>query len=174
MVTSYFIGSQSLKKDSVKISESYENPAAVNVLQSAQGDGFSNNTSEVDFDMSKNTSNNIGQNSNQNLSENNQESLIKVSLKIEDKNYETEISKESSAYELMQELKMQGLQFSGLEYAGIGFYVTEINGLKEDKKSGLYWTLYINEKESNVGVSSLILKDGDSVEWKYENRNKNN
>jgi len=97
--------------------------------------------------------------------------LITTSLKVQDQSYTVKIKEGSSAYELMLELKKQGLTFSGSEYSGIGFYVSEINGLVENKKTRAYWTVYINGKQSNLGVSALILKENDTIEWKYETRN---
>lgn len=86
--------------------------------------------------------------------------------------YETVIEKGSSAYDLMEELRdTQKLLFDSEYYTGIGFFITSLSGIKQNPKNSEYWTLYINEKESQVGVSAYILKNGDSVEWKLEDRN---
>jgi hypothetical protein len=65
----------------------------------------------------------------------------------------------------------QGLLFESEYYTGMGFFITSLSGTKQNPKNSDYWTLYINNKESQTGVSSALLKNGDSVEWKLENRN---
>jgi CHASE3 domain sensor protein len=157
LLASYFVGLQSNR--SIKLEESSQNPATAS--QEASNLGVTSTSSQ-----NKNVSNQ----SETDLVEKNQP-LITASLKVQDQTYSTQIKEGSSAHELMIELQKQGLTFSGVEYSGIGFYVSEINGLKEDKKARSYWTLYINGKESNLGISALILKNNDTIEWKYETRN---
>lgn len=164
LVVSYFIGSQENKNNSTKITESSQNLAVVQ------------NTQKFVTTTEESTSVSGGSIAQNNLTQPNSQNyqnavLIPVSLKVQEKTYTIKIKEGSSAYELMKQLQIQGLQFSGVEHIGIGFYVSEINGLTEDKKARSYWTLYINGKESNVGVSALTLKSDDIIEWKYETRN---
>lgn len=58
--------------------------------------------------------------------------------------------------------------FSGKEYSGLGFFVEEINGVKNNTQEGRYWIYYINGKKAQVGISSYILKPNDIIMWKYE------
>lgn len=97
---------------------------------------------------------------------------ITVTLAIPQKTYETNVENKSSVYDLMEHLRnTQGLLFESEYYTGMGFFITSLSGTKQNPKNSDYWTLYINDKESQTGVSSALLKNGDSVEWKLENRN---
>lgn len=78
----------------------------------------------------------------------------------------------SSVYDLMENLKKQDkLRFSGTNYPGIGFFVEEINDIKNDPKENRFWLYYVNGKEANVGISGYILKPGDVIEWKFDKVN---
>lgn len=97
---------------------------------------------------------------------------ITVTLAIPQKTYGTSVENKSSVYDLMEHLRnTQGLLFESEYYTGMGFFITSLSGIKQNPKNSEYWTLYINDKESQTGVSSALLKNGDSVEWKLENRN---
>jgi len=160
VASAYFVGLQT-KSHSVKLQESSENPA----VKSSQDDLLKNEQSEISGQNNQNQKNNESQISGE------VEKLIDVSLKVQDKTYTVKIKEGSFAYDLMEQLKNQGFSFSATEYSSLGFFVTEINGIKEDRKNSTYWTLYLNNKEATTGVSKLILKNGDLIEWKYENRN---
>jgi hypothetical protein len=154
----YFVGLQT-KNNSIKIEENSENPADKSLQNNLKN--IQSETSEPNNQNQKNDNEQIKQDI---------EKLVSVSLKVQDKNYTTKIKEGSSAYDLMNQLKTQGFIFSATKYSDLGFFVTEINGVKEDRKNHTYWTLYVNGKEAMVGASQLILKEGDSIEWKYENR----
>jgi hypothetical protein len=55
-----------------------------------------------------------------------------------------------------------------IKYFGnaLGYLVTEIDGISS--QANLYWILYVNGTISNLGIDSEILKDGDKVEFRYE------
>lgn len=70
------------------------------------------------------------------------------------------IKKGSSVYD--------ALKASGLSFSGSTSYITSINGLSEKdcgKKSG--WTFYVNGSLPMSPCGKYILKDGDSIQWKY-------
>jgi len=46
-------------------------------------------------------------------------------------------------------------------------FVEAINGL-ENGENGSYWQYYVNDKYANLGCSNYILKDNDTVEWRFE------
>ena len=119
---------------------------------------------------SKSTQSETSQKNNEEQAEKDVENLISASLKVQDKTYSTKIKEGSCAYDLMNALKTQGFSFSATKYSSLGFFITEINGVKEDRKNSTYWTLYINGKEAAVGASQLILKEGDLIEWKNEKK----
>ena len=50
--------------------------------------------------------------------------------------------------------------------AGLGEFVEEINGVKPAQDE--FWAFYVNSQSSNVGASSYLPKDGDSLEWRLE------
>ncbi len=54
----------------------------------------------------------------------------------------------------------------GKEYSGLGFFVTQINELKQGEGKNLFY--YVNNEEASVGVSSYKPKEGDIVEWKLK------
>lgn len=94
---------------------------------------------------------------------------ISISLKVLDKKYELEINEGSNVFEAMKKLqdeKENEFSFNYKEYPSLGVFVYEINGMKGE--AGAYWIYYVNEKEASVGVSSYILKEGDSILWKQE------
>jgi hypothetical protein len=57
-------------------------------------------------------------------------------------------------------------RYTSREYPGLGSFVESINGIRPS--AGYYWILYKAGKKSSVGASSITLRSGDIVEWKYE------
>jgi len=83
---------------------------------------------------------------------------------------ETEIKIGDSAYDLMENLKSENkINFFGRNYPGLGFFVEEINGVKNNP-SGENWIYYVNGEPAPVGISNYILKNNDIIEWKYEEK----
>lgn len=108
----------------------------------------------------------------QEVAENTLKEPITITFTLPRKTYEVIVENTSSVYELMEHLRnTQGLLFESEYYTGMGFFITSLSGTKQNPKNSEYWTLYINGKESQTGVSSALLKNGDIVEWKLENRN---
>lgn len=103
------------------------------------------------------------------------ESKIKnpTTLKIAGEEYSTEFKEGTTVFELMQTLTAMSIKpfsFSGKDYgAGMGYFVEEINGIKNDPQTGKYWIYYVNNKSAQVGISNYIINRGDVIEWKYEN-----
>ncbi|MCW1930413.1 MAG: DUF4430 domain-containing protein [Candidatus Kerfeldbacteria bacterium] len=75
-----------------------------------------------------------------------------------------------TVYNVMTLAKEDGFAFVEKNFPGIGKYISTILGLKEDKRAGFYWSLYINGKYSSVGVSQATVHDGDTVTWKFERK----
>ncbi|MDP2709018.1 MAG: DUF4430 domain-containing protein [bacterium] len=98
------------------------------------------------------------------------EEKIKAVTMIDGVKFAAEIKTGATAHDLMNELKAENkINFSGKNYPGLGFFVEEINGLKNNS-SGKNWVYYVNGRPAPVGVSNYILKDGDIIEWKYEEK----
>lgn len=88
---------------------------------------------------------------------------------INDTQYPLSLPEKSTAYDAMQAL-VQRKQISILmkEFSGIGYFVEEINGLKNNNQTGEYWIYYINDQSAKVGISAYTLKQNDKITWKYE------
>ena len=98
------------------------------------------------------------------------EEKIKVVMLINGVKYEAAVKPGGSVYDLMNLLKNENkINFSGKNYSSLGFFVEEINGLKNNP-SGANWLYYINGQPAPVGVSNYIIKVNDIIEWKYENK----
>lgn len=98
------------------------------------------------------------------------EEKIKAVMIINDNKYEAEIKAGSSVYDLMNLLKNQNkIDFSGKNYSGLGFFIEEINGLKNNlgRKN---WVYYINDKPAPVGISNYLINNNDIIKWKYEKK----
>lgn len=91
---------------------------------------------------------------------------ITVSLNTLDKNYSVKVEKDATVYDVMKNAEKEGFSFLGREYPQLGFFVDEINGIKNE--SNKYWIYYVNETEASVGVSKYIIKEGDIISWKQE------
>jgi len=95
---------------------------------------------------------------------------IQATLLIDNVKYETKVAVGSSVYDLMVLLKNQGkIDFKVKNYLELGFFIDEINGVKNDP-SGMNWLYYVNGKSAQIGVSYYLIKAGDQIEWKYENK----
>jgi len=96
------------------------------------------------------------------------DNLIATSFSVGKKSFKEKLKEGSTAYDLMQKLKEDGLiSFTSDYYEGVGYFVTSLDGTRNDGQQGKYWTYYVNEKEATVGASLYVLKDGDSVTWRY-------
>jgi hypothetical protein len=94
---------------------------------------------------------------------------IAATIKINDQQYELSLSEKSTVYDALQKLTMEKkITISMKEFSGLGYFVEEINGTKNDNQAGQYWIYYINGQSAKVGISSYILKNNDLITWKYE------
>ena len=98
------------------------------------------------------------------------EEKIKVVIIISGVQYEAEIVAGSSVYYLMNILKAENkIDFKGKNYPAMGFFVEEINGLKNNP-AGKNWIYYVNGQPAPVGISNYLIKANDIIEWKYEEK----
>lgn len=94
---------------------------------------------------------------------------ISITLKILDKNYEITVAENSTVYETMKKMMdARQIQFSTQEYSGLGHFVEEINGVKNNKQAGIYWFYYLNNQPATIGISNYHLKPNDIISWKYD------
>ncbi len=97
------------------------------------------------------------------------EAAQQYALYVGEKKYEIAVPENSTVYDLMNTLKQRGnIDFKGQTSTGLGFFVEEINGIKNNTANNTYWIYYINGKMAGVGISNYILKPNDIISWKYE------
>lgn len=90
-----------------------------------------------------------------------------VSLDDKKTSYNLSLGSEKNIFDAMNELAFSSyFKFSGKNFSGMGFFVDEINGTKNSLTKN--WVYYINGKYATVGISGYYLKNGDIIEWKYE------
>lgn len=94
---------------------------------------------------------------------------IPAVLEAEGKRYELEVAPESTAYDLMLLAQEEtDFSFSGREFAGLGFFVEEIQGKRQNPREGRYWIYSVNGQKVELGVSLYKLKANDVISWSYE------
>lgn len=94
---------------------------------------------------------------------------IATTIKINEQPYELSLPEKSTVYDAMQTLiKDKKITVTMKEFSGLGYFVEEINGTKNDNQAGKYWIYYINGQSAKVGISSYILKNNDLITWKFE------
>ena len=97
------------------------------------------------------------------------EQFIPVILEIEGSVYEISVKRNSSVYDAMVKVQETlDLRFDGSEFLELGFLIEEINGLRQNPRTGQYWIYYVNDKKANVGISAYILQKNDVILWKYQ------
>lgn len=75
--------------------------------------------------------------------------------------------KQITVYDFMQKLQKEGeITFKDKTYAGMGKFIEEINGIKNNGEKN--WIYYVNNVKANIGVSNYKINKGDIVSWKYE------
>lgn len=94
---------------------------------------------------------------------------IPATLAINDTTYQLNINPGSSVYELMEEAKKTGLNYQTKNFgSGLGYFVEEINNIKQKPRENLYWIYYINGAKAQIGISNYIIQPNDLITWKYE------
>ncbi|MCM2339291.1 MAG: DUF4430 domain-containing protein [Burkholderiales bacterium] len=92
--------------------------------------------------------------------------LIKITVEINDKKYESTLPENSNIYEHMEQLQKEGkVTFKYKNYPGMGKFIEEINNIKNGEKS---WIYYVNNKKATIGISNYKIENGDVVSWKLE------
>lgn len=72
----------------------------------------------------------------------------------------------TSLIDAMHLIEKNGFAFTSRDYPGLGAFVDSIQGIKNE--NGMYWILSINGSKSSLGASSIVLHQGDQIEWRYE------
>ncbi len=96
---------------------------------------------------------------------------ISTTFIIDNAEYQLTVAPDTTAYDAMIQLQESSkISFSTKKFSSLGYFIEEINGIKNSPSTGFYWTLYINNEEAKVGASNYILKPNDIITWKYENK----
>ena len=92
---------------------------------------------------------------------------INITLVVGASTYQTGVSAGATLYDAMNAISSStSLAFKSKYYSGLGYMIETINGTTN--AGGAYWTLYVNGTLSEIGASQYALKEGDTVEWRYE------
>ncbi len=96
-------------------------------------------------------------------------SQIDITIEINNIQYPLQLSEKSTPFDAMEKLITDKKITATLkEFSGIGYFLEEINGHKNNNQTGEYWIYYINGQSAKIGISSYILKQNDVIKWKYE------
>ncbi len=97
------------------------------------------------------------------------QNMLAVTIQINGQKYPLNLPEKSTAYDAMTQLVAdKKITAVFKEFSGLGYFVDEIDGVKTDKNAGKYWIYYLNGKPAQAGISQYILKNNDSLIWKYE------
>jgi len=77
----------------------------------------------------------------------------------------SDISDGSTILNLMESKPSSEFTYSGKNFSGIGFFIEEINGIKNIPEDNIYWTVLVNEGETSVGVSEQVINTGDTIKF---------
>jgi len=102
------------------------------------------------------------------------EQFLSAQMTVGDKIYQLRFTAGEKLIDTMEKLQAmsdQSFSMATKEYIGMGKFVEEINGIKNNPAQSEYWGYYINGISAQIGASSYILKEGDNIEWKYAKSN---
>lgn len=94
---------------------------------------------------------------------------ISILLKInsgseEKKEYElNDISKQTTVFDVLE----NNIDIEYNNNYSYGVFIESIDGIKNGD-DGKYWQYYIDDALGNLAADKKILKDGDTVEWRFE------
>lgn len=150
----------------ININKTSDNQPAINNQIST------NNSTNPASTTIKNTTNTpVVQNTQLNNSNTSTLSLAKFyELKASD----YQLSPTATVYNLMQYAEIDSRRpflFRSKTFSGMGEFVEEINGLKNNPQTGEYWIYYLNGQSAKIGISQQIVKPNDIITWKYTSQN---
>jgi len=91
-----------------------------------------------------------------------------ATLEVNGQNYKVNFAEEKIVLkDLMDKLQAESdFRYSGKNYSSLGFFVEEVNGVKNTNK---YWVYYLNGVSAKAGISTQKINSGDNIKWSYEN-----
>ncbi len=98
------------------------------------------------------------------------ESEVAATLVVPGRTIDLRVPDGANVLELMTLAKERGaVDFESESYLGLGSLIVAIDGKRNDEGGNdMYWILSVNGKKATVGVSSLLVSNGDVVSWTYE------
>jgi len=100
-----------------------------------------------------------------------EENIAYIAMYIEEKSYYVPYQENMSvenAMKTIQIISSTPFSFKTKNYPGMGSFVYEINGKKQNNINGIYWIYSINGKKSTLGISQYIIQPEDIITWTYE------
>ena len=58
---------------------------------------------------------------------------------------------------------------AGKEYAGMGFFITEIDGIKQDESHS--WLFFVNGKPASASADNTIVEEDAQIEFRFLSNN---
>jgi len=94
---------------------------------------------------------------------------LNITIEIPNQQFLLQLPEKTTVYDAIQKLITdKKINVSMKEFKGMGYFVEEINGLKNDKQTGEYWFYYINGQPAKIGISGYTLKNNDLITWKFK------
>ena len=82
--------------------------------------------------------------------------------------YDKKVSSGTTALELMNLISTDdGIVLGTTEY-DFGTIIDSIDGVGDDTEDGKYWSFYVNDELSSVGIGDYPVNDNDSILMKYQ------
>ena len=94
-----------------------------------------------------------------------------IAFSVEGTMYQMPIVVGETLEQAMERFQNENHSFSfhGKKIPGMGFFVTEMNGVKEG--DGKYWVYYIHNVSATRGISTQEIKVGDVIRWERRTPN---
>ncbi len=94
-----------------------------------------------------------------------------IAFSVEGTMYQMPIVVGETLEQAMERFENENHSFSfyGKKIPGMGFFVTEMNGVKEG--GGKYWVYYLNNVSATLGISMQKIKEGDVIRWEKRTPN---
>lgn len=99
---------------------------------------------------------------------------ISVSLRLDFGNGNIKIydniklGEEKTVFDLLKKVTEENnSEFSFKEYPDIGVFIESIDNVGKESETNKWWQYWVNNEYAQVEAGSFLLKDGDTVEWKY-------
>lgn len=79
-----------------------------------------------------------------------------------------EIKDGDTAYTITKRLEEQGAITVQAKDTSLGPFIEAINGIDGNTETNTFWFLYVNGQSATVGADALVVKEGDTIEWRYQ------